>query len=85
MKKRSATELRAYEIGIAEAKAKGCIVPACKSKKMDALMGKICKNKDMDTMTCEIKEGLFPLIKAYNAGVAHEITRQTMLELSAQM
>ena len=68
MKEMSANELKAYEIGTKEANKSRCIVPACKSKEMNAFMG-------------EIKNGLLPLIKAYNAGVAHEISRQTMLEM----
>lgn len=60
-------EVRAYEIGIKEAHEQKKIVPACKSEKMNTLM-------------CEVKNGLLPLIKAYNAGVAFEINRQTRLE-----
>lgn len=68
MKKMTANEIKAYEIGVGEANEQRCIVPACKSNKMNNLM------KD-------VKNGLLPLIKAYNAGVAHEINRQTMIEL----
>lgn len=68
MKKMNANETRAYEIGIKEACEQGCIVPACKSNRMNDFMK-------------EIKNGLLPLIKAYNAGVACEIGRQTRIEL----
>lgn len=68
MKKMNANESRAYEIGIKEANKNRCIVPACKSKEMSDFMH-------------EVKNGLLPLIKAYNAGVACEIGRQTMLEM----
>lgn len=64
----SAIEVRAYEIGIKEAHAKKRIVPSCKSKEMNALME-------------EVRNGLLPLIKAYDAGVAYEINRQAKLEL----
>ena len=60
-------ELRAYEIGIKEANEQRRIVPACKSKAMNDLMN-------------EIRNNLLPLIKAYDAGVAYEINRQTRLE-----
>lgn len=60
-------ELRAYEIGIKEANEQRAIVPACKSKKMCELMS-------------EVKNGLLPLIVAYDNGVAYEINRQTRLE-----
>ncbi len=60
-------ELRAYEIGIKEANEQRKIVPACKSKSMNDLMN-------------EIRNNLLPLIKAYDAGVAYEINRQTRLE-----
>ena len=68
MKKMNANEIKAYEIGIAEARERKCIVPAYKSNKMNQFMN-------------EIKNGLLPLIKAYNAGVAAEISRQTRIEL----
>lgn len=67
MKKMTTNELRAYEIGIQEANKQRTIVPACKSKAMNDLMN-------------EIRNNLLPLIKAYDAGVAYEINRQTRLE-----
>ena len=69
MKKMNVNETKAYEIGIAEAREQGCIVPACKSQKMNEFMN-------------EVKNGLLPLIKAYNKGVACEISRQTRIEFS---
>lgn len=63
----NALELKAYEIGIKEANEQRRIVPACKSKRMNELM-------------CEVKNGLLPLIVAYDKGVAYEINRQTRLE-----
>ena len=62
----TANEVRAYEIGINEAHEQKRIVPACKSQKMNELMN-------------EVKNGLLPLIKAYDKGVAFEINRQTKL------
>lgn len=67
MKTMTTNELRAYEIGIKEANEQRRIVPACKSKAMNDLMN-------------EIRNNLLPLIKAYDAGVAYEINRQTRLE-----
>jgi hypothetical protein len=67
MENLTANEVRAYEIGIKEAHEQKTIVPACKSKKMNDLMN-------------EVKNGLLPLIKAYDEGVAFEINRQTRLE-----
>lgn len=67
MKTMTTNELRAYEIGIKEANKQRTIVPACKSKAMNDLMN-------------EIRNNLLPLIKAYDAGVAYEINRQTRLE-----
>ena len=61
-------ELRAYEIGVKEANTQKRIVPACKSVKMNELMA-------------EVKNGLLPLIIAYDKGVAHEINRQTISEV----
>ena len=68
MKKMNANELKAYEIGVNEASNTKRIVPACKSNEMNRLMN-------------EIKNGLLPLIDAYNAGVAFEINRQMMCEM----
>ena len=62
----NAIEIKAYEIGIKEAHEQKKIVPACKSNAMNGLMA-------------EVKNGLLPLIKAYDAGVAYEINRQTKL------
>ena len=62
----TAVEVKAYEIGIKEAHEQKKIVPACKSNAMYALME-------------EVENGLLPLIKAYDAGVAYEINRQTKL------
>lgn len=62
----NAIEIRAYEIGIKEAHEQKRIVPACKSSAMNALME-------------EVRNGLLPLIKAYDKGVAYEINRQTKL------
>ena len=62
----TANEVRAYEIGIKEAYEQRKIVPACKSEKMNNLMNSVRNN-------------LLPLIKAYDAGVAFEINRQTKL------
>ena len=62
----NAIEIKAYEIGIKEAHEQRKIVPACKSNAMYALMK-------------EVENGLLPLIKAYDAGVAYEINRQTKL------
>lgn len=67
MKTMTTNELRAYEIGIKEANKQRRIVPACKSNAMNELMN-------------EIRNGLLPLIKAYDEGVAYEINRQTRLE-----
>lgn len=68
MNKMTKNERKAYEIGVKQANESRCIVPACKSKKMNDFMR-------------EIKNGLLPLIKAYNLGVAHEISRQTIDEM----
>ena len=62
----NAIEIKAYEIGIKEAHEQRKIVPACKSNAMYGLME-------------EVENGLLPLIKAYDAGVAYEINRQTKL------
>lgn len=62
----NAIEIKAYEIGINEANEQKKIVPACKSNAMYALME-------------EVENGLLPLIKAYDAGVAYEINRQAKL------
>jgi hypothetical protein len=62
----TAVEVKAYEIGIKEAHEKKKIVPACKSDAMWGLME-------------EVKNGLLPIIKSYDAGVAYEINRQTKL------
>lgn len=59
----NAIEIKAYEIGIKEAHEQRKIVPACKSNAMYGLME-------------EVENGL---IKAYDAGVAYEINRQTKL------
>lgn len=58
----SPLELKAYWIGVDEAKQRGN-VPACKSPEMNRLMG-------------EVKNNLLPLIKAYNFGVHDETNRQ---------
>lgn len=68
MKAMTTNELRAYEIGIKEANVQRRIVPACRSKAMNELMN-------------EFRNDLLPLIKAYDKGVAHEISRQLRLEL----
>ena len=63
----TSTEVKAYGIGIQEANKQRTIVPACKSAEMMKLLK-------------EVRNNLLPLIKAYDAGVAYEINRQTRLE-----
>ena len=60
-------EVKAYGIGIQEANKHRRIVPACKSAEMMKLLE-------------EKRNNLLPIIKAYDAGVAYEINRQTRLE-----
>lgn len=60
----------AYDIGVAEARERGSIIPAAKSKALEGLMK-------------ERKDDLRPVIDAFNKGVADEINRQTISEVKA--
>lgn len=67
----NAYELQFYEIGIKDANEARHITLACHSKRYEAMA---------KSLSVKIGDNRGNAVKAYNAGVAHEINRQTALE-----
>ena len=67
----NAYELQFYEAGIKDANESRHITLACRSKRYEALAKEL---------SVKIGDKRGNATKSYNAGVAHEINRQTMLE-----
>lgn len=73
--RKTATDMNAYELqfynaGIKDANEARHITLACRSKRYEALA---------KTLSVKIGDKRGNAAEAYNAGVAHEINRQTML------